>query len=172
MASHNGDQPRLCRCKKSKDELPRDKEAERILQIYGEKVPDMMAMLERQFAVLHNRAQVMLGFCGIVITTTGFSGRLIAGTNLSAQVAVIIGLLFVLAAACTVVWGVLHLRWLTLQPGETPADWLWTSLRYRDLKTCHYRNSIYLMLAGLTFYVFAISVMLLFPTSNVATMNR
>lgn len=129
-------------------------------------------MLERQFAVLHNRAQVLLGFCGIVITTTGFSGRIIAGTNLTAQLAIIMGLLFVLASACTVVSGVLHLRWLTLQPGDTPEEWLMTSLKYRDLKTCRYRDAIYLVLAGLTFYVFAISIMLLFPGAPVPPMNR
>ncbi|MGB7156722.1 MAG: hypothetical protein WBD40_01570 [Tepidisphaeraceae bacterium] len=35
--------------------------------------------------VLHNRAQVLLALCGIVVTTTGFSGRLVAGTNAAAQ---------------------------------------------------------------------------------------
>lgn len=162
-----------CNCRaKAQVELPLDKEAERILHHFNCHLPTMMAMLERQFAVLHNRAQVLLGFCGIVITTTGFSGRIIAGTNLTAQLAIIMGLLFVLASACTVVWGVLHLRWLTLQPGDTPQEWLITSLKYRDLKTCRYRDAIYLMLAGLTFYVFAISVMLLFPTINAAPLVR
>jgi hypothetical protein len=148
----------------SRPALDRAAEAERILHAYGEDgFEPMMAMLERQFGVLHNRAQVLLGLCGIVITTTGFSGRLIAGTNLAAQVLVIAGVALVLISAAVVVWGVLHLRWLTMQPGEGTRQWLLTTLSYRDSKTRYYRIGIVMMLFGLTLYAAALSIMLLFP---------
>jgi hypothetical protein len=144
--------------------LNRDEEARRILKAYGpEKFGEIMSMLERQFTVLHNRAQVLLALCGIVISTTGFSGRIIAGTNALAQGLIIAGVALVLLSAAVVVWGVLHLRWLTMQAGNTTEEWLATSLAYRDRKTSSYRVGIVLMLIGLTLYCAAIAVMLKYP---------
>jgi hypothetical protein len=148
--------------------LTRVEESARILREYDDAgFPDMMAMLERQFAVLHNRAQVLLGLCGIIISTTGFSGRLVAGTNAAAQWLVIVGVALVLLAAAIVCWGVLHLRWLTMQLGADNAEWLATSLRYRDTKTNYYRVALLLMLVGLTLYAAAIAIMLLNPREGV-----
>jgi len=141
-------------------------EQRRILSTYGGKLDPIMAMLERQFGVLHNRAQVLLTLCGIVISTTGFSGRLIAGTNRLAQGLIVAGLALVLLSAAVVVWGVLHIRWLTVQSGDTVDQWLDTCLRYRDVKTKWYRVSILIMLLGLVLYGGAIAVMLLNPASD------
>ena len=144
--------------------LPRDTEADRILRYYGaDALPEIMAMLERQFTVLHNRAQVLLALCGIVVTTTGFSGRLVAGTNVAAQWLIIVGVALTLLAAAIVVWGVLHLYWLTMQPGETTRAWLLASLAYRDRKTRAYRIGIWLLLVGLMVYAAALAIMLLYP---------
>ncbi|HLL90696.1 MAG TPA: hypothetical protein VK324_15450 [Tepidisphaeraceae bacterium] len=143
--------------------LPPAEELRRILDAYGPNLPDIMGMLERQFAVLHNRAQVLLALCGIVISTTGFSGRIIAGTNALAQWLIVAGVAFVLLSAAVVVWGVLHLRWLTMKGGGDVHQWLATSLAYRDRKTNAYRVGIGLMLLGLTLYVAAIAVMLTNP---------
>jgi hypothetical protein len=144
--------------------LTRDQEAARILREYeGKEFEGIMVMLERQFLVLHNRAQVLLALGGIIISTTGFSGRIIAGTNALAQGLIIAGVALVLLSAAVVVWGVLHLRWLTLQPGDTLEAWLRTCLDYRDLKTKAYRVGIVLMLLGITLYCAAIAVMLANP---------
>lgn len=153
--------------------LSREQECERIIEKYGEgSFEKIMSMLERQFLVLHNRSQVMLGLCGIVITTTGFSGRIIAGTNFAGQLLIINGIALVLLSAAVVVWGTLHLRWLTQQVGEDTRTWVMTVLKYRDRKTESYRVGVALMLAGLTLYVAAIAVMLLNPERNVVQLNR
>lgn len=146
--------------------LSRTEEANRIVAVYGDDFPAIMTMLERQFVVLHNRAQVLLTLCGIVISTTGFSGRIIAGTSALAQVLIVAGVALVLLSAAIVVWGVLHLRWLTMQVGENTRAWLLTSLDYRDMKTSSYRIGIVVMLIGLALYVGAISVMLMYPHTN------
>jgi len=153
--------------------LSREQECARILQQFGpDRIEAIMTMLERQFTVLHNRTQVMLGLCGIVITTTGFSGRIIAGTNLAAQILIISGLALVLLSAAVVVWGVLHLRWLTQQPGEDVRAWLMAALTYRDRKTDSYRVGVALLLVGLTVYVVAIAIMLVYPEHDVVPLNR
>lgn len=144
--------------------LSREEEADRLLAAYGiDAFPAIMTMLERQFVVLHNRAQVALTLCGIIISTTGFSGRNIAGTGLAARVLIIAGIGLILVAAGTVVWGVLHLRWLSMQAGADTRAWLLTSLLYRDRKTKSYRVGVLLLLCGLTLYVGAIALMLLDP---------
>lgn len=141
-------------------------ETERILAHYGpEALPEIMAMLERQFAVLHNRAQVLLALGGIIISTTGFSGRNIAGTGPWAQGLALTGVALILVSAAVVCWGVLHLRWLTMQTGQSTREWLMTSLSYRDLKTRCYRIGLIIMLIGLTAYVGAIIIMLTHPHS-------
>ena len=147
--------------------LSPDDEAERILGVYGhDALPEIMPMLERQFAVLHNRAQVLLVLVGVVISTTGFSGRLIAGTNAYSQWLIVAGVGLCLLAAVVVVSGVLHLRWLTTQGGATTAEWLRTTLAYRDRKTRFYRAGIVLLLVGLTCYFGAIAITLLNPEED------
>ncbi|MFT3788271.1 MAG: hypothetical protein QM770_19220 [Tepidisphaeraceae bacterium] len=147
--------------------LNRAQEAQRILKEYGDSLPRIMEMLERQFSVLHNRAQVLLALCGVVISTTGFSGRLIAGTNETAQLLIIVGIALVLLSTGVVCWMVLHLRWLTVQEGESLADWLTESLKYRDLKTRAYRIALLIMVSGLSVYCGAIAVMLRNPSLDV-----
>lgn len=147
--------------------VPRHVEAERLLAIYRDAPDRIMEALERQFTILHNRAQVLLTLCGVVVTITGFSGRLIAGTNRTAQVLVVAGLSLTLLSAVVVVWGVLHLRWLTQQQGELVKPWLMTCLAYRDRKTRAYRWGIALLLLGLALYVAAVAIMLLNPDAPV-----
>ena len=147
--------------------LDRQSEARHILRMFeGKGAGEVMAALERQFVVLHNRAQVLLGLSGVIVTTTGFSGRIIAGTNRLAQAFIIGGVTLSLAAAAVVVWGVLHLWWLTQHPGETTEAWLLSCLEYRDRKTRFYRIGIGLLLVGLSSYVAAIAIMLLNPAMD------
>src|SRR5215510_2887110 len=80
--------------------------------------------LEQQFATLHGRAQVLLGICGVLLTASVLitTGRIIGrGSYTLERVA---GWLLALAGMCDIastaiiVGGVLHIRWLTQEPGE------------------------------------------------------
>jgi hypothetical protein len=144
-------------------QLSREQEHARLMREYGTaSFETTMIALERQFTVLHNRSQLLLTLCGIIITTTGFSGRNIAST-LPGQLLIIAGVGLTLAAAVVVVWRVLHLHWLTAQVGEDRSAWLMRSLEYRDHKAAGYRLGLLLVTAGLTFYAAAIAIMLLNP---------
>jgi hypothetical protein len=146
--------------------LTRDEEIERIVDRYQDDWPEIMVMVERHFMVLHNRAQVLLTLCGIVISTTGFSGRLIAGTNATAQWLVIAGIAMVLVSTAVVSHSVLHLRWLTMHRGDDTRQWLAATLAYRDYKTSSYRVALIIMVVGLCLYCGAIAIMLLNPHEN------
>lgn len=153
-------------------QLDRQEEIGRIVKMFGDDNKTVHDIIERQFTVLMARAQVLLGLCGVVVTVTGFSGRMIAGTNTLAQWLIITGIALTLASAVTVVFGVLPLRWLTQQPGDGIEGWLDESLRYRDRKLAHYRVGIVLLLVGLVLYVGAMSIMLLNPELNAAPTIR
>ncbi len=147
--------------------LTRQKEADHLIRLFGEdNHRSIMEVIERQYMVLHHRSQVLLGLSGIVITTTGFSGRLIAGTNDLAKWLIISGVVLVMLAAATVCFGVLHLRWLTQQPGVDALHWLEKALAYRDRKTRFYRVGIIITMIGLALYVGSIFVMLLYPEDS------
>lgn len=146
--------------------LTREQEADRILEMTRGDAEKAMQTLERQFAVLHNRSAVVLTLCGIVISTTGFSGRIIAGTNALAQRLIVAGVGLVLLSAVVVVSGVLHLYWLTQQPGTDSRAWVLHCLTYRDVKTNRFRIGIILLLIGLAAYVGSIAVMLLNPHTD------
>jgi membrane-bound ClpP family serine protease len=146
--------------------ISRQQEVARLRKEYDASFPRTMELLERHFAVLHNRSQVLLTLCGIVISTTGFSGRLIAGTNATAQALIVVGVVLILLSAVMVCYAVLHLRWLTIQAGDSFDTWLENSLRYRDLKTIAYRASLVVMLLGMTCYCGAIAIMLLHPYAD------
>jgi hypothetical protein len=142
--------------------LTREQEAERLLDVFGrDRFEPVLLQLQRQFDVLHGRAQVLLTLCGIVITVTGFSGRIIAQTGSEARTCVVAGLALVLLAGAIVIIGVLPLRWLTMHCGAVPRPWLDRMLELRDRKTRVYRLAIFTLLAGLILYVAALSMMLL-----------
>ncbi len=92
---------------------------------------------------------MLLGLCGIAITTTGFSGRLIAGNSRLGQGLIVGGLGLVLISASLLVWGVLHLTWITQRDSQFIDVWLDAVLQYRDHKTRLFRWAIVLLLIGL-----------------------
>ncbi len=150
------------------DQLNFDEEHARILKEYEHKDFDaLMGALERQFTVIHNRAHLLLTLCGIVVTLTGFSGRIIAGTNVYAQIFIILGLSITMLGAGVMVWFVLHLHWLTAQTGSDRSAWLVRCLQYRNRKTYAYRVSIRLLMLGMFFYCTAVAIMLVNPLNNV-----
>lgn len=153
-----------------------EKEADQILRIYGgcedgqyanANAKDITSLLERQFAVLTGRAQMLLGLSGIVITTTGFSGRAIASTGLLAQWLIVSGIFFVLSGAVAIVWGILRLNWVTQLVGSDIRVALIDMLAYRDRKTRAYRLGLLLLIIGLALYVSAIALMVLAPAGVV-----
>ena len=149
----------------SKDTMITDSktEAVRILAMCDDRLLDAMGVLERQFGTLHNRAQVLFSFCGLIITVTGFSGRLIAGTNSYAQGFIVTGLAIVICCAFYVYHSVMTLRWATQRLGLDSESTLVRVITRRNLKTSAYRKGGYLLFVGLVCYGISIGIMLMNP---------
>jgi hypothetical protein len=150
-------------------QLTRDEECKRILQQYGPTSYDRISeALDRQFRTIHNRAQLLLGVCGVLISASVLvtTGRLIGrGTgfqhhSLAGGVLILAGVLEI-SAAVLLVGGVLNVRWITQQPGDDLQGWVLTNLAYRDHKTRAYRVACVLVLLSMACYQTAIAVTLL-----------
>ncbi|MGC9450308.1 MAG: hypothetical protein ACP5I4_02580 [Oceanipulchritudo sp.] len=138
-------------------------ESTRILAMCDGSLLQAMQVLERQFNTLHNRAQVLFSFCGIVVTVTGFSGRLIAGTNTLAQAFIVAGLAVVIICALYIYHSVMTLRWATQRLQPSSEQTVTSVIERRNLKTAAYRRGGYILFAGLILYSVAIAIMLLNP---------
>lgn len=137
-----------------------DEEARAILGLADGKLAAAFDHVERQHAVLIVRTQVLLSLCGIVITVTGFSGRVIAATNEWARGAVMLGLFTVLLAAAVAMAGVMRLSWLTQVVTADAHETLTRCLVLRERKTRRLELAIVLFVAGFSLYCVAIALML------------
>ncbi|OQX95644.1 hypothetical protein B6I21_04365 [candidate division KSB1 bacterium 4572_119] len=123
-----------------------------------------LEVLERQLNVLHMRAQVLMSLAGIVITVTGFSGRLIAGTSLVAQISVIAGLATVLASAVWVFLKIMSIKWITNNIYQRDGlACIVEILERRNAKTRAFSIGGKILCVGLLLYSIAFSIMLLSP---------
>jgi hypothetical protein len=139
-------------------------EAANLLRVFRDDLPAILAVLERQLNVLHTRAQVIIGFAAVAVTTTGFSGRLIAGTSTAAQVSIILGLSLVLLSCLLIFVRVMAVDWvisrrITADPVESVEE----IIHYRNCKTRAYRAGGYGIFFGIAIYAVAIAIMLLNP---------
>jgi hypothetical protein len=138
--------------------LTREQECDRILRIGGDDLDRIAFALDRQFKLIHNRAQVLLAICGVLISTSVvlMTGKLIGRPNFTHKEVIqallwSAGLVEILAAGIVVV-GVLRVQWMTQLPGDSVRDWVQASLRYRDQKTRAYRTAILLVVLAMAFY--------------------
>jgi hypothetical protein len=140
-----------------------DEEAARITALVREDAARAVSIVEAQLNVLHVRAQVLLSLAGVVITVTGFSGRLIAGTSEVAQGFLVSGLAVVLASAVWVFTRVMHIHWVTLDLTDDFTRSLEIMIQRRNRKTRAYALGGIILCAGLVLYCVSISLMLLNP---------
>src|SRR5262245_22338995 len=128
-------------------------ECERILRIYGDDYERLSIMLDRQFQMMHARASVLLGICGVLITTTSILQLfMISRPARLEQVALLLGGGMALLAATIIVVGVLRIRWITDQPGEDVSTWLFSNLSYRDRKTRAFHVGAAAMVVSMLLY--------------------
>ncbi|MEI6032703.1 MAG: hypothetical protein WCS65_00300 [Verrucomicrobiae bacterium] len=138
-------------------------EAKAILSLVGGDFSRAVQIVQSQLDVLYTRAQVLTTLGGITVTVTGFSGRLIASTNVLAQNLVIAGLAIVLLSAFYVIQGVMQIRWVTSELSEDKEATISIILARRDAKTRALRLGAVILFSGLSLYFLAFALMLSHP---------
>jgi hypothetical protein len=150
--------------------LSRVEECERIVEFYHSDFEAISVALDRQFRTMHNRAQVLLAICGILISASVLvtTGKLIArpvsgltGKPSVAGIVLVVAGMLEVAAAAVVVGGVMSVRWITQQPGTEVRAWVMSNLVYRDQKTDVYHVAVLLVLLSMLAYQTAITIALL-----------
>ena len=138
-------------------------EARRILDIHTGEAGAALAVLERQLALLKQRADVMMSLAGIIITVTGFSGRLIASTDRLAQVAIIAGLFCVVASVAWLFLSVGRICWITQELDEDVTATLVRIIGRRERQTRAYSIAGIVLCLGIGLYALSIAIMLFNP---------
>ncbi len=142
-----------------------DAEAKAILGLCGNNPMSALEVAQKQLDVIYTRAQILMSLAGIVVTVTGFSGRLIAGTSTTAQAFLVAGLFVSLGSAIWVFLRVMPVRWVTVMLAENSEKALVHALVRRDRKTQAYRIGGLILFAGLVLYCISIALMLLHPAA-------
>jgi hypothetical protein len=140
------------------ERLTSEQEADRILSVCGDRYDQIVHALDVQFRIMHNRAQVLLAICGVLLSTSVvlMTGKIISPPDLVHRQ--VVGTLLIgagtseIAAAAIVVGGVLSLRWSSQLPGDNAREWILTSLRYRDSKTNAYRVATFFILLSMVLF--------------------
>jgi hypothetical protein len=147
--------------------LTRDEECDRILERYGtDDFERLSTALERQFEMLHHRAQLLLGVCGVLISASVLvlTGRLIGRFSLltgsKAGPALVVAGALATGAAGVVCTIVLRIRWITSHPGRDLRAWLLSTLRTRDGKALAYRVSVVLIALSMVSFQVAMTIAL------------
>ena len=144
--------------------LTAEEEARKMVAAFPDQNAFLFGLLERQLNILHQRSQVVIGFAAVAITTTGFSGRMIAGTNTSAQILIIVAMSLILASCFWIFVRVLAVKWVltrSIQPEIVQT--LATIISCRDSKTAAYRLGSIGVFLGLAIHAAAMAIMLLNP---------
>lgn len=120
-------------------------------------------VLDGQLSVVYGRAQSLVQMAGVVISVTGFSGRIIADTNVAAQNFIVGGLGLVALAAALALLLVSPIQWATADLHRPPAEWILVTIRRRHRKYRAVRVANAVLVAGVALYALAIIQMLLHP---------
>jgi hypothetical protein len=137
--------------------LTREQECDRILRVCGaENYEGIFKALDTQFRIIHNRAQVLLAICGVLLSTSIvlMGSKIIGGIELRRSIGPLLMAAGAAEIACAavVVGGVLTVRWMTEIPGNNARGWVMSSLRYRDRKTVAYRVAVALLLLSMILF--------------------
>ncbi|MBN1541397.1 hypothetical protein JW992_04560 [candidate division KSB1 bacterium] len=135
-------------------------EVDNLLALTEGNVLKAVEILEKQLNTLYMRAQVLMSLAGVTLTITGFSGRLIAGTNRTAQFLVIAGLAVVLTSAVWVYIRVMGVKWITADVQADSRLFIGGIINRRNHKTFAYSLGGKILLVGMTLYCIAFSIML------------
>jgi hypothetical protein len=140
-------------------------EAKTLMELCHGDLMDALKVAEGQLNVIYSRAQVLMSLAGIVVTVTGFSGRLIAGSSTLAQLFLVAGLFVSLGSAAWIFFRVVRVRWVTTMASQDRAHALEDTLQRRDAKTAAYNAGGSLLFIGLVLYCISIALMLFDPVA-------
>lgn len=144
-------------------------EAEKILELHHGDAAQGFSMVSQNMSVLQTRGHILMTLAGVILSVSGFSGRLIAGTHLASQVFIVIGLLLVILSAVMVFHRVMRINWITRHLDQPAPRALELAIMDRDRKQKSFHQAGVVFFAGAVCYALALFFMLLNPHSRALT---
>jgi len=138
-----------------------EEESKEIFNYFQNNKIEIYKMFENQFQVLYQRSQTLLSLAGIVITVTGFSGKIIAQTSFLSRISIVVGLFFVLLAGMLAIWGIIRIRFISQWFEGDTQSFIFYLLKNRNRKAQYFLLSLISLIVGFSLYVISISMMLL-----------
>lgn len=135
-------------------------EYEYMLAVLGSEA-EVWKVLQHQFSVLQQRIQTIFTLGALGITVTGFSGHRIVAAGPKSGIPLVIGLCIILTALLIALYGASKLRWISSFHDENVEHNFHAIIQLRNRKTRLFKISLTILLAGLGWYVLAISNFLL-----------
>ncbi len=143
-----------------------EQEAEKILELYHGDTAKAFDLISNNLQILQTRGHILMTLSGAVLTVSGFSGRLIAGTHLFSQIAIIAGLILVMASSFWIFARVMRIKWLSRHLDLPPVEAIARGIEDRNAKQKHFHSAGILFCIGASFYAVALFVMLIFPATG------
>jgi hypothetical protein len=144
-------------------------EAEKILELFNGDTARAFDLVSNHLVILQTRGHILMTLAGIIVTVSGFSGRLIAGTHLFSQITIITGVFLAVSSAFWIFAVVMRIQWLTQNLDKTPVDALAAGITMRNYKQKHFHRAMILFACGALFYACSLFSMLINPNSGALT---
>lgn len=144
-----------------------EEEARRILEMYRGDLARAFDLISHQISVLQTRGTVLMTLSGAAITVSGFSGRLIAGTDTTAQILLVSGLFIVLFSAFLIFSRVMRVYWLSWHLEYPPQEALARAIGDRNRKQRHFHRAGLIFCFGALLFASSLGYMLLHPYGEV-----
>lgn len=150
--------------------MDNNEEVQNLLKLFNNDLLKAIEYIERQLNTLYTRAQVLLSLAGVAVTVTGFSGRIIASTNLASQLFIIGGLAVIICSVIYIFTTVMSIKWVSsIMDPLNPVQTVLLLLERRNVKTKAYTRGGRILCLGLILYAVAVAIMLLNPEPLVIT---
>lgn len=144
-----------------------EEEARKILEMYRDDLARSFDLISHQITVLQTRGTVLMTLSGAAITVSGFSGRLIAGTDTTAQILLVSGLFIVLFSAFLIFSRVMRVYWLSWHLEYPPQVALARAIADRNRKQRHFHRAGMIFCFGALLFASSLGYMLLHPYGEV-----
>jgi hypothetical protein len=144
-----------------------DEEAKRLHELFEYKAAPLVNYLAMQLATVKTYAQVLIGLCGLTITVTGFSGaHMIRASSVSAML-MVTGIAFVIVGLVFCIRTITALRWVSQELRDDITETARVCIARRNHQQKMVSIAAIFVTIGLAFYLAAVSVAALAPTTNI-----
>lgn len=110
-------------------------EAERLIEVFEGRRPELLSFLSGQLSVLKTQASTMMGLAGLTITVTGFSGHHMVRAGAVSTAFMVAGVVGVLLAIVVTLRVMLRVRWMSQDlVGRDLLDTVRVTILRRDLQ--------------------------------------